>query len=161
MPKCFKLWFKCVGCEQDFYRSHPKNSPSGAHAAFPGLCNVLYKIVVKTIANHLKLVLPTVISEEQSAFVRGRLITDNAIIAYEIFHNIKNRRRGPVGDCTLKLDMSKAYDRVEWSFVEKMMVKLGFPTKLVSTILDCISTVSYFPLINGVPAGEIIPQRGG
>ncbi|KAM6583771.1 hypothetical protein CsatB_010773 [Cannabis sativa] len=76
------------------------------------LCNVLYKIVSKVVANRLKSVMPSIISDTQSAFLQGRLISDNIMIAYEIIHHLKRKRRGRDGYMALKLDVRKAYDKL-------------------------------------------------
>jgi hypothetical protein len=94
------------------------------------LYNVIYKILSKLLASRLKEVLPDIISPMQSAFVPGRLITDNVLVAYESVHAIKNKRSGAVGTCVVKLDMHKAYDRVEWIFPKNMMWKLGFDDRM-------------------------------
>jgi hypothetical protein len=80
------------------------------------LCNVLYKMVSKLLANRLKRCLDKFVSEEQSAFVEGSSILDNALIATEIIHSMKRKTKGWRVELALKIDISKAYDRVDWGF---------------------------------------------
>jgi hypothetical protein len=124
------------------------------------LCNVVYKLVSKVLANRLKQVLPEIISPNQSAFVRGRLITDNNLLAYECTHFMQNKRGGKEGYAAVKLDMSKAYDRVEWDFLEKMMRKMGFKERWIERIMLSITTVTYQFHVNGEYTDMIILQRG-
>ena len=85
----------------------------------------------------------------------NRLITDNTTIAYEILHRMRNRRRGKVGQMAVKLDISKAYDWVEWSFLQGIMQKLGFDPRWVNLAMETITTASYSVFINGEPKGWI------
>ena len=86
------------------------------------LCTALYKIVSKCLANRLKKSLDSVISEYQSAFMGSRLIHDNVLVAFEGIHTMRRGRFGNGSKVALKLDMSKAYDRVEWKFLEEVML---------------------------------------
>ncbi|KAL5555276.1 hypothetical protein UlMin_037512 [Ulmus minor] len=113
------------------------------------LCSVLYKIISKCLANRLKGFLDDLISENQSAFVGGRLIHDNIIVG------LGNGKK-----MALKLDMSKAFDRVEWKFIEAVMIKLGFAEPWILKIMNCISSVSFSFLLNGEVKGNISLGRG-
>ena len=77
------------------------------------LCNILYKLVSKVLANRLKRVLPLIISESQSAFQFDKTISDNILVAFESLHHMKMKKTGKVRHMALKLDMNKAYDRLE------------------------------------------------
>lgn len=90
------------------------------------ICNTCYKIIYRAITNRFRPILDKVIDQFQSAFIPGRLIIDNVIVGFEYMHWIRNNRRAKTRFASLKLDMSKAYDRVEWTFFEKMMSKMGF-----------------------------------
>ena len=124
------------------------------------LCNVIYKLISKVLANRLKSLLPSIVSENQSAFQARRVITDNILMAFEILHYMKTQQNGSTGFMALKLDISKAYDRVEWSFLECLLRKLGFHNRWVDLMMECITTVSYSILINGEPSQTIYPSRG-
>jgi hypothetical protein len=77
------------------------------------LCNVLYKLIFKVLANRLKKILPQIISKTQSVFILSRLISDNILTTYETLHTMHSRMMGKKGFMAVKLDISKAYDRVE------------------------------------------------
>jgi hypothetical protein len=66
------------------------------------------------------------------------MISDNVLIAYEITHYLLNKSEGDCGYAALKLDMSKAYDRVEWSFLHKMMERMGFGVQWINLIMKCV-----------------------
>ncbi|KAH9671373.1 reverse transcriptase domain-containing protein [Citrus sinensis] len=108
------------------------------------LCNVIYRIIAKSIANRLKWFLHDVISSNQSAFIPNRLITDNIIIGYKCLHKIRMSKGKKKGLVALK----------------HAMYQLGFDRSWIELIMNCISTSSFSVLINGVPKGLIRPERG-
>ncbi|CAA0841934.1 DNAse I-like superfamily protein, partial [Striga hermonthica] len=113
------------------------------------LCSVVYKIFAKVIANRLKPVLSSCISVAQSTFVLGRQILDNVIISNECIHYLNSERKGKNFYMALKLDMAKAYDRVEWSFIARICRQMGFCDVFVSWILACVCSTSYSFNVNG------------
>jgi len=121
---------------------------------------VVYKVISKALANRLKRVLPDIISQEQSAFVPGRIITDNVLVAYGYLHFMCTSRSKNNAHCALKLDMTKAYDRVEWNYLEAIMLKLGFIRPWVDKVMKCVTSVSFSVLFDGEHLQEFKPSRG-
>ena len=93
------------------------------------LCNTLYKIISKVLANRLKKILPNVILESQSAFQSSKAIFDTILVAFETLHHTKSQKSKKTGFMAMNLDMSKTYDRVEREFLIKIMKKMGFCDK--------------------------------
>uniref|UniRef100_A0A803PPS5 CCHC-type domain-containing protein n=1 Tax=Cannabis sativa TaxID=3483 RepID=A0A803PPS5_CANSA len=138
----------------------PKSDKSNQISEFQpiSLCNVIYKIVAKCLAGRMKASLHQAISKNK-AFVGG-LIQDNAIIGFESLHCMKTRRFGNGKKMALKLDMSKAYDRVEWSFLVTMMKGLGYAEGWIEKVMRCVTSVSFSVLVNGERIGNFHLTRG-
>ena len=93
------------------------------------LCNVLYKLPPKILANSLKKILHKCIVDSQLAFLPGRSILDNALVAIELVHYIKTKTKGNEKRVALKLDISKAYDTISWSYLKDVMYKMRLSEK--------------------------------
>nr|XP_028962160.1 uncharacterized protein LOC103417751 [Malus domestica] len=124
------------------------------------LCNFSFKILSKVLANRLKPLLPELISLMQNAFVSDRQIQDNIGIAHELFHFLKLRKTKRKFELGIKIDMHKAYDRVEWDFLEAVLLKLGFCRGWTNLIMNCVTTVEFAVLLNGKPGQRFTPSRG-
>jgi hypothetical protein len=103
--------------------------------------------------------LPDIISDHQSAFVPGRLIIDNILVAYESIHAMK-KKKGKRGLCVAKLDMHKSYDRVEWCYLERVMPKMGFHRRWVDMVMACVSLINYNVRFNSMETDAFTPSRG-
>ena len=119
---------------------------------------MLYKVVSKIIANRLKLLLPRIITENQSVFVRGRLLMENVLLASELVKDYHKEFVSP--RCVMKIDISKAFDSIQWPFVLQCLEALGVPGKFIHWIKLCISTPSFIIQVNGELSGYFQSVRG-
>ena len=123
------------------------------------LCNTSYKIISKLIIQRLRSFLDQIISPLQSAFVLGRRGMDNVIIVQELIHTL-NLKKGKSGFMAIKIDLEKAYDRLDWNFIRDMLNLFKFPPRLIKLILSCVSTTSISVLFNGGKLDPFLPSRG-
>lgn len=121
-------------------------------------CNVLYKVISKILANRLKLILPKFISPNQSAFVKDRLLMENLLLATEIIKDYHKQTVSP--RCAMKIDISKAFDSVQWDFLLNTLRAHAFPEVYVRWVQTCISTASFSVQVNGELAGYFGSDRG-
>ena len=89
-----------------------------------------------------------------------QVISDNVLVAFEFKHYLNHKNEGKESYMSIKLDMSKVFDIVQWNFIHEVMIKMGFSKKWVDLIMNCISSVSYSVIINGEACGNITPTRG-
>jgi len=121
------------------------------------LCNCIYKIIAKVIAIRLFPILSRNISLEQFGFLDGRQIHEAIGVAQEVLHSVKLRKRK---GAVLKIDLSKAYDRINWLYIRMLLTHLGFNYSFISWIMGCITNVSFAVLINGAASPFFNSQRG-
>lgn len=121
------------------------------------LCNTSYKLITKTIANHLKNVLLDIIPENQGCFIKGRKILDNIVLVQEEIHSSCHRKEKRM---VIKLDLENAFDRVKHDFLYVVMNKLGFSITFVNWVKACIASPWIAPLVNGRSTQFFNASRG-
>lgn len=121
-------------------------------------CNVIYKVISKILASRLKKLLPSFVSLNQSAFVKDRILMENVLLASEL---VKNYHKDSVtARCAVKIDISKAFDSVQWPFLLSVLEAMGLPEKFILWIKKCIELASFSIQINGELAGYFNSKRG-
>ena len=123
------------------------------------LYNTLYKLVSRIIVQWLKPFMAEIINPCQAGFVPGRRTSDNIILVQEVVRTLQSRRGGN-GYAAIKLDLEKAYDRLEWGFIRKLLEFFQLPTNLITLIMNMISSTRFHILWNGIPLTEITPTKG-
>lgn len=139
----------------------PKQHPPEDISQFRPIClsNVLIKVISKVLANRVKRVIGDLAGKWQSSFIPNRQATDNIVIAQEVVHSMRRgtgRKRGMV----VKIDLEKAYDRIDWTFLESVLRTVGFEEGIVSIILGCLRNTQLSVLWNGNRLAPFSPQRG-
>lgn len=158
---CFSLGRILASANQSFIVLIPKNDLANNFNYFRpiSLCNLTYKIIAKILANRLSGISERLISPNQGAFVRGRWIAENTVIAQEVVHCIKKHKRKD-GLMMLKKDIRKAYDCMEWSFLVRILKAWGFNELCILLIYSCMSTVEFSLLLNGNISETFKPGSG-
>ncbi|XP_074282927.1 uncharacterized protein LOC141607475 [Silene latifolia] len=121
-------------------------------------CNVIYKCIAKLLCARLSDVLPDIISPNQGGFIKGRNIVENVLIYQDLVRLYKRKSASP--RCLIKIDLRKAYDTIEWSFLHSMLVALNFPTGFIDKIMTCVTTTAYSLSLNGNNFGFFKGKRG-
>ncbi|XP_004289445.1 PREDICTED: putative ribonuclease H protein At1g65750-like [Fragaria vesca subsp. vesca] len=123
------------------------------------LCNTIYKVISKIIVARIRPFMQQLIIPNQVSYVPGRHISDNIMIAQELLFKFK-KSCGSLGFFAWKVDLSKAYDRLRWSFIEQILFEAKFPSTLVKLIMSCITTTSFQICFNGELTSSFKAQRG-
>ncbi|KAK2418273.1 hypothetical protein QL285_040487 [Trifolium repens] len=147
------------GLNSTFIALIPKvDSPQRLNDFRPiSLVGSLYKIMAKLLANRLRMVIGSVISETQTTFVKDRQILDGVLIANEVVDEARRLKKELL---LFKVDFEKAYDLVDWGYLDEVMGKMGFPSLLQKWMRECICTATASVLVNGSPTDEFPLERG-
>lgn len=144
MSNCFLYPESISEVSQTLLTLIPKcDVPSNASQFRPiSLCNVAYKVVTKVLTQRLRNILPYVVSASQRSFVPGRTPCDNILVLQEAVHSLNNLK-GKKGYMIIKVDLEKAYDRLEWSFILETLFLLGLPPNIIALVRSYLNSVSF------------------
>eukprot|EP00253_Pinus_taeda_P009835 PITA_09835 len=137
--------------------------PKGEEANTPdkfrpvALCNVIYKLISKVVANRLKPLLPLLILSEQAGYVEGRQIMDGIILSNEVIHSLKILKKPGM---MMKLDLSKAFEKLSWDYIQQILLAFGFSATWTRWIMNLISSPCFSVLLNGSPSMPFRSSRG-
>ena len=148
----------CGSLNSTFVALIPKSDKPDSFVGFRpiSLCNHVYKIISKIIAVRLKNGLSKGMSDEQFGFLENRQITDAIAVAQEVLHSVKIKGKKAL---VLKLDLIKAYDRVDWRFIRLVLLQIGIPLDTTNWIMGCVSSANYSILVNGNPTSFFSASR--
>ena len=120
-------------------------------------CSIIYKCITRILANRLKQFLSGDISSRQNAFIERRIITDKVLMAQEMVRGYGRITLSPI--CTIKIDLQKAFDSLDWRFIHVVLLAIGLPSKFIGWINNCITISLFSLLINGGLVGHFLRAR--
>lgn len=123
------------------------------------LCTIVYKTIYKIVANILQVLMLNLIGSQQTSFVPGQHIIDNIVIAQEVIHSMR-KKAGKKCFMAIKIDLKKAYDRLNWEFIHEALQETGLPRDMIHIIMECITSATIKVLWNGEVVIEFVPSRG-
>ena len=121
-------------------------------------CNVVYKCITKVLANRLQACLNFLVNSNQTAFIKGRNISENVLLAHELVKGY--HKNSGLGRCTIKADLRKAYDSINWNFIIMCLIAAGCPVKFVMWIRECITNPRFSISLNGSMVGYFKGGKG-
>lgn len=147
------------GFNSSFIALIPKSMNASTPADYRpiSLMNALIKLLSKVLSKRLKCHMPFLVSPYQSAFIRGRQISDSILLASEVVSSLKLKKTTGL---VLKIDFEKAFDRIQWSFVYEVLANMNFGNIWISWIRNIFESSRISVLVNGSPTGEFSPKRG-
>ncbi|XXG82825.1 hypothetical protein AAC387_Pa10g0712 [Persea americana] len=122
------------------------------------LTNELYKIISRILVKRLKPFIAKLVGPMQFAFVPGRSIADNILLAQDLLYNFHLEKGCP--RMCIKLDLAKAYDSVRWDFLEAVLRSFRFPEMIIKLLMECVSGANFSVLVNGAAEGFFKGTRG-
>ncbi|KAL0312368.1 UNVERIFIED_CONTAM: Retrovirus-related Pol polyprotein from type-2 retrotransposable element R2DM [Sesamum radiatum] len=133
--------------------------PSGVTDFRPiSCCNILYKLITKILVSRLALILDKLVHVNQTAFVPNRQISDNILLVQELFAGYNQKKFPPC--CAMKVDLRKAFDSVNWGFLQAALMLFNFPPQFMQWITECVTTPSFSLSLNGGICGFFKGARG-
>lgn len=135
-----------------------KHEPTAADFRPISCCNIIYRTISRIIASRMAAMLPQIIDPAQAAFIEGRSMVENMMLAQQLVRSYGRTTATP--RCMLMVDLRKAFDTLTWSFFKEVLAGFGFPGTFINWIMQCVTIAAYSISFNGSLHGFFHGKRG-